>query len=242
MSHFTSFLAGQLRAHPLLYPEPLDVMVAIFNGNSNMEWQKGNLVSLYQEARDISVMDYSDLIERHAPRPEDGPMKAFYASRWLEVQAKTQARNLVDQHMDIIVNADPTLTYFRSNFHHSGSIRDLINGETGAQPAFLHFPDDIQPDWGDAIVQFQNWLLLAMNNMHGVGIAGQTEHWPTAATALKEKINTARERLHPLLHNGQTYQEYCTQMQALSRRLVDDLLTGEGKDASTRVSRSRRPG
>lgn len=241
MSHFKQFLAGQMRAYPLLYPEPLDIMVAILCGNSTMEWQQGNLVPSYAQTRDTSVMNYSDLnLDNRTDNPGDA-MSAMYDKRWLQAQSQVQARRLVDQHMDIIVNADPTTTYFRSRFHQSGSIRELVNGKVGKEAAFLCFPDDIQPDWGQAIVQFQDWLLQSMNDTHGIGIAGQTDHWPEAARVLKENIRSARERLHPLLHGGQSYKEHCGNMQRLSERLIGEILAEEERGTDSSRPKRARP-
>lgn len=242
MSHFKNFLAESLRAHPLLHSEPLDVMVHIMCGNSNMEWQQGNYVPLYREVRDTTKMDYSDLEIEDAPQDSADPLNDLDNSYWLRTHAETQRRKLVDQHMDIIVNGDPTRTYFREGFHSNRMIRDLVNGKVGDDPAFLCFPDDIQPDWGEAINRFQDWLLQAMNNAHGVGIGGQTDHWPQDAQIMKEKIQLARESLHPLLHEGQSYQDHMEKITQLSNKIIAELLAEEKAEKTQGFSRPRRSG
>lgn len=171
------------------------------------------------------------------------PLKSLHDWNALENQAQRMKRKLIDENMDVIVAGSPTDCLFRNDYDYPRTIRNLIHGkqDTAEPPRFLYFPDDITPEWGEKVHEFHQWLLVRMNNEHGIGISGSTDHWPEAAQALKEKIEMAQDRLHPLMHNGQTRQEHLQNIKSLMERLMSEIDLDEDAPAPARPPRRKGP-
>jgi hypothetical protein len=119
----------------------------------------------------------------------------------------------------------------------SNAVRELGDGRVENHAPFLDFPQDIQPDWGQAITQFHAWLAQELRDRHRVlnddpKNDGQS-HWPQAVKDLGQQLEQAQRALHPLTHNGQSYDDYLEKTRALSDRLVAQLLEEERRPRKT---------
>ena len=247
MSDYKTLLANALRSCPNIYPEPLDVAVAMMGGRSGFEWgDDGELMSNFPLPS--QPMDYADLDEAEVDaranlaRHDMDWMKSHYMTTLLETQAARMRRQFIDENMDMVVQSSPVCVFFREDYHLSSSARQLVRGEQPSyeNSAFLHFPDNITPQWGEVVRQFQDWVEMRMNQEFGVSISGQDNHWPEAARRLKQDISASRARLHPLMHGGESYEDHLQKSQDLSRRLIDEIIAEENA-TSCIPSRRRAP-
>lgn len=231
MSDFKSTMACLLRTNPTIYPEPLDALLFLMLARG--EWVGGQW-TIPGVKIDDRPMEFSDL----------DSLDIDDASWRLSRAISRRQRQTMDENMETILEANPTAVYFRPSFLKYFRDRELVDGKVPEKAPFLEFPDDIQPDWGHAIKHFQDWLLVEMNQKHMLSPNKDMEqaraHWPAAPLALSRQIQQARERLHPLLHGGQSYAEHCRQSEALSRRLIEEMLAEEKATASP-APRRRRP-
>lgn len=251
MAHFKDLFARHLRAYPMLYPEPVDLIVEMLGDSGNFEWRGGELCETHEIPEDRGNgerMDYSDLDEEQArlDGETDAYMEDLNAWHGLEIQAQRMKREFMDINMAVIVAANPTESLFRNDFEHSRIIRELISGKkvNGMDARYLYFPDDITPEWSEKLVQFHDWLLVRLNNEYMATTTGSIDHWPEEAQLLKDKIEVAQNRLHPLIHNGQTRQEYIQYRHALVSELVAENKQEErgAQNADSEANMPNRPG
>lgn len=250
MSDYKTLLADALRSCPNIYPEPLDVAVAMMGGRSGFEWgDNGELEPSFP--LNGQAMTYDDLDEVEAETREQISrhdmdwMKGHYAGILLETQAARIRRKFIDENMDLVAQANPTSVFFREEYHLSSAARTLVRGEQYSyeDSPFLRFPDNITPQWGEVVRQFQDWVENRMNQEFGLSISGQDNHWPDNARRLKQNISDARARLYPLMNGGESYEEHLQKSQELSRRLIDEIIAEEtGASAPSTGSTLRRKG
>lgn len=237
MSNYRHLMSSALRQHPTLYSEPLDVTVEMLGSGGNYHWDKeGLLQPSYPDSNDDTRMHYADLDQDQARIDEDRTesiecLASLIGSRQLALSAERQRRRLLDENMEVVLNGNPTATYFRKTFEFGSSIRNLVvaNTRLNVDTRFLYFPDNIDPQWGRVVQEFHDWLLLRMNNQFGVSISGSIEHWPQNAQVQAQKVQLARERLHPLLNNGEEYAKYIERSNDMASRLIDEMLSEESE-------------
>ena len=228
MASFQHTLAQLLMVHPLIYPEPLDGTLHLFNSPpDHYRWQRGELVRNFADDKLAAggKMDYSDLDQTAQALGHEG--RKGHGKLEIGLHLARQQRQLVEQNINAISQADPTATYFRRSFDFPPSILELLQGKTVAQPGFLSFPDDIAPDWARALTRVHDWMLHAMRMHLGWDGQGNTAHWPESAKHLHEKILVAKERLHPLMHDGQSYADFTEANRAFAQRIIGQLRAEE---------------
>lgn len=224
-------MASLLRNNPTIYPEPRDAM--LFLMVSRDQWTDGRW-----QVEGVPInnkhMPYNDLLPRAKP---------LHGTERLRDEVQALQRRLLDGHMDKILQDDPTQVYFRPTHLRDFRTLQLIEGGVPGNAPFLDFPDDIAPDWGRAIGYFHAWLEHELNNRHLLSPGAEDynnhkirAHWPEPALALYQSIDSARRRLHPLLHDGQSYEDYCQQRNELASRLVSEVLEEERQAKSVRPS------
>ena len=68
----------------------------------------------------------------------------------------------------------------------------LVSGQVPSDAPFLEFPNDIQPDWAQGLIGFQEWLLGRMHAVYGPSaLLDENSAWPRAARRLCQAIGDA---------------------------------------------------
>lgn len=78
----------------------------------------------------------------------------------------------------------------------------LLCGQLPPNVPFLEYPPDVQPDWAQAIVDFQEWLMAQLHAIHGLPVQGdELVSWPRAARRLCQNLGLAHAALLDRTHS-----------------------------------------
>lgn len=212
-----------LRSYPVTLPEPIDALVSLMTSTSG--WVNGELEV---PGLDLDAsMNYDDVVIR--------PNDSF--TTCMSKRAQVFQRKLLDSQMDGVVE-NPTDMYFRQDYFRSRTLTQLLDGGYSLDMAFLNTPQHIQKDWGNATLQFQDWLDQQMRNWHRVQISRHEDddgisHWSKGARGLMEDTRKAKEKLYPLVY-GISYQEHLDHNRVLAKKLVSQMLEEERRNKPKR--------
>lgn len=203
---------GMLFTYPTLYKNPVDALVYLFC--SSNEWVNGEL--------SVPGTEYLDTMKDDMPEREESDLeclKSLHTGYKLKDMATLMQRQFIVDNIDDILAAPLINVYFGDDprgYYFVKSISDYSSA--------FHFPDDITKDWGMELSRFLDYWLYRLNIEYGVstGKRGETLHWwPKDVLVARDKILDARKRLHPLLNNGQTFEEHEKEIEDMFKSLDD---------------------
>lgn len=217
MASFKTTLKRALLNYHTIFPNPADVCVHLFCVIGNgYEWKDGQLVDKWDPHGRKKKPDYGDPSEKWPDHLED------YLRKDITYQLSEKARKVQQQfvidNIDDIVKGSPVAEYFG---HRRGYylIKEICLDYARA----FHFPDDIKPDWAEALYKFCYFWLQALNEEYRVGSKGDVSHWPTDITEAYEEIKKVRARLYSILHNGEPYEVHAARVRETTKVLLDKL-------------------
>ena len=239
MATVVETLKSALINYPTLYPEKIDVWISILTKKPwEYEWKNGQLINVYGGGQ-LTKMDYSDLNERansHDPSQENGPMNSYYAHRKVEIEAEKMQRKFIEKNLDVICQDSWTTNLFRQDYLLDRSQTEwILQSKPFEDVICFNFPDDIQQDWGKLLEDFYSWTEVRLNNHYG--LSQKTEmrtHWPEKALTFLQTIEDARERLFPLLNNGQSLEDHRKEMKVFTQKIFADIFNDEKSKSSPR--------
>lgn len=93
---------------------------------------------------------------------------------------------------------------------------DSVHGYYESNPCVryarsINFPDDIKPDWAEAVYEFNQWWLTNLNRIYGVGSDGNTDFWPEHIKEAYKAITEANKRAFKII-NSVDYDTYHARM------------------------------
>jgi hypothetical protein len=213
-----------LLGYPTLYRSPKEVLIAAFTDRYSYDslWDKdGNLT--HPEIPTATSMDYSDLDERvkeNEDRVNSPVLRDLGTTFTLRIMKERMDRKFIEDNLEDILecalNEDFSISRVR---RHRRYTIDLYN--TKEYPAFT-FPDNINKEWASLLYTFLGNWFPDLAGVYGYAPYEKDSewqqwiaHWPEDVKALYAQIMDARERLHPHVYNGQTYDEYKNRMEKL---------------------------
>lgn len=113
-------------------------------------------------------------------------------NRWdLEHEAYLTKRQFVMENIERILDSPIDSNLFEGS--------DVVRNHYEANPsveyaASIIFPDDIKPDWAEAVYKFNQWWLTNLNVIYGVGHNGNTDFWPDRIKVAYRAIDEAGKR------------------------------------------------
>lgn len=226
MSSFKEMVKGLMLSYPLSDPTPLHAAACLFTSSIHHNaWVNGELVCDYEDQLRRDGIDLSDLEGRLAADtqalaelPDDHSMRPFYATRILESQHAIHWRRFVLEHIDTLASG-PCTAQFNHPEPQTGILRDI--SDVRSLVAF-NFPDDIRPDWANALRDFLVWWQTRLNLTYIPYTNGEDTlptWWPSDAKRAFLAIREALVRLH-FVTTGETDE----QRRIREKQLMDELL------------------
>ena len=136
----------------------------------------------------------------------------------LRDKAKLVQMKFVADNIDEILEANPTNAYFGRESIGYYFTKNICLEYAKA----FHFPDDIKKDWAEALYTFLQHWLYALNCEYGPPREKDDLllWWPEDVREARQAILDTRVRLHPLVHNGRTYEQDAISTADLIRRIL----------------------
>lgn len=182
---------------------PLDASIQFFAVTGNgMEWTNGDLVPSYDVSKVRSFDDY---------------YKATFIDDNLNIKCKleNEARLIkyhwVQKNIEDILTCPVDTSFFQRDSRRNHYVLNVCEAYAEA----FNFPDDIQSDWGEALLCFLDWWATQLRMAWRVGYGGTTDHWTPSQLKAAEVIHNSKKRLFKL-QTGQDWDEYCEEMRALA--------------------------
>ena len=128
-------------------------------------------------------------------------------------------RRFVMANMEIILDSPVDSIIFEGS--------DSVHGYYESNPSVkyarsINFPDDIKPDWAQAVYDFNGWWLTNLNRIYRVGHNGNIDFWPEQIKEARRVIEEAMKRAFKIL-NGVDYDQYHAKMAQEAREILDEL-------------------
>ncbi len=203
---------GMLR-YPTLFPNPVNVLEHLFCVIGNgYEWIDGELVDRFDRVEGTDktteplTMKYPEEEEVESDLAAFAKyMEKLHTERRLQGLAQRMQMEFVDKHIDEIIEASSTAVYFGSGPRGYYFLKGIsIKYSHG-----INFPDDIKPDWAEGLYEFLEYWLQNLSTEYGPPSKdGDVSHWPADIQEARKALLETRERLHPIVYNGETYQEH----------------------------------
>ncbi len=215
-----------LFSYPSIFPEPVNVLNNWFTSIGSVYWStNGEIVSSCAKIPENIAMSYDDLDEREKTLTErytsiGSPLNVVFG---LQIEAERIRRKFIADNIDKITkdSYNWTFNFFGHAFKNceSGRTENIYSGCTG-----LNFPDNITQEWGEVLYRYYDHWLQTINERYGVGRKGKEEdHWPEDIKVAYKSIKDAKARLHPIIRDGETYEEHCNNVQEIMRKMFDEL-------------------
>lgn len=234
MATFKQTLKHSMMRYNSIHLNPVDVLIHLFCiiGNG-FEWKNGQLVDRCGSSKDIKnpkMKHYEQKIDKFL----NGKSKALVAlrkERELEAKARRIQENFVKRNIDTIVEANPTAVYFGREPRGYYFLKGICVQYARA----FSFPNNIKKDWAQALYKFLNYWLEQLNCEYGVGYkVHDISFWPKDIQEARQAILDVRTRLHPIVHNGQTYEQYIIKMKELFKGILDPENSPESNIGTTK--------
>ena len=221
-------LKHSLFTYPSIYPEPVNVLDAWFTNIGSYEWNsKGELGSYATKIPKKFSMKYEDLDEREKKIKEDYAASGLYSVFLMQIEAERIRRDFIARNVDTITkdSYNWTFRYFGHAFK---------NCETGRTERFslnhspgLNFPDNITKEWGEVLYRYFDHWMEAINARYvpGRDKEDREKHWPEDVKEAYKTIRAAKARLHPLIREGETWEEHRVKM----KEIMDSVFKGWDK-------------
>lgn len=199
--------------YPSLYKNPIDALIQLFCVHGD-----------WTDDGDMYIHDYKELTKIKRELPHDMSkretlecLKSLNIGYELENQATIAQWDFIESNIDSILSAPLINVYFGQEPHG----HYFTKGISENYAAGIHFPDNIQQDWAKVLYKFLEHWLYRLNCEYGVGSEKvQTLHWwPKDVLKAREMILAARDRLHPIVHSGETYEQMNERMLKLFAEL-----------------------
>jgi hypothetical protein len=182
----------------------------LFNGMSSMLRVSCNLFTVVGNGSEwidgeLCFRKMSDWYEpmENPVKPEDRNkdyLRQLNNAKDLQYEAYLIRRRFVIQKMEIILDSPIDSIIFEKS--------DVVRSHYVLNPAVEYakcivFPDDIKPDWAEAVLKFNEWWLTNLNRVYGV----DTDFWPSHVKEASRVIAEARKKAFKIV-NGIDYDEY----------------------------------
>lgn len=216
--------------YPTLHVNPVDVCEHLFCiiGNG-YEWRDGELVDKFTAPEEpptwvqrlLNLFRYTTKGGMKYPEPNEriakmDPEYIRYSGILLKEDAEFVRMQWTENNIDAIIEASPLAVYFGD--HPNGHY--FLKGICPEYAKAFTFPDDIKEDWGVALYAFLNYWLYRLNVEYGV-TQNKDEHltWEKDIQDGRTAIIEARNRLHPLINKGETYEQHVAAVKKLTAEL-----------------------
>lgn len=128
-------------------------------------------------------------------------------------------REFVMKNMEIILDSPVDSIIFEAS--------DSVHGYYESNPCVnyarsINFPDDIKPDWAEAVYSFNQWWLTNLNRIYRVGRDGNTDFWPEHIKEARRVIEKAMKKAFKIA-KGIDYDEYHATMRQEVKEILDGL-------------------
>lgn len=230
MASVKATMRHALLSYPGIAPCPMAVAIQWFSTNGNgMDWNKKGELSNW-DGLDVNVkMEYDDLDERNERcEDKDNPesyMHSLHNGFFMEAEAERALRQFVETNIDRLCDAPVTTKLF------AYSVKGRYYYIEGVSLEYAHafnFPDNIAPDWAEALRQFHDNWLVDLNCTYGPpkgkGNVYDVSYWPEHAQKLRAAIIDAQKRLYPLMHNGEAYEVGMARRAEMAEKIIEALL------------------
>ena len=229
MATLIQTLKSCMLSSPLVFPEKIDFWEhVLLREGTGFHWDNGELVDMYglEEAQTMNYSDLDSNLERL--REYSNPISEMDAYREMEENVKRVKRQYIEKNIDLICSQQWMSTIFRDPSQLSRAQKAWIEQTENFDHALcFHFPNNLKKDWGQAIEQFFQWTEKHLDERFGLGEKGAyRKHWPENIIAFRQKIEASRERLHPLIYNGRTLQEFYDHQAKVFQTIIDRLQSG----------------
>lgn len=187
-----------LLRYPTLYDCPLDVSCHLFTSiGGGFEWT--------EDGR----LDYScprGNYERPEKEPETDIPSCLIGLRvgyMLEEQARQLKIKFIRDNLEFVLDSGPVTSFFQQGYmrrrHYVG---EGICYE-GVKAIAFRFPDNIQPQWAETLLEFMGWWVVSLRHLHHVGERedeGKWAWWPKDTLKAYHCMVELKERLHVIVH------------------------------------------
>lgn len=193
---------------------PLDASIHFFATLGNgMEWDKeGNLVSWSPDKSPIKNKVF---------KATECPEIPTLDTKWrLETDARRIKYEWVQANIEAILDSPVDSSFFQMDHRDSHYVTKHICYGSTKCTAF-EFPDNIQPDWAQALYCFLEWWSTMLRRAYGVGSNGNTDFWTSKQKADALAIQDATEHLYEIIH-GEPYKTAMERMTALAKEIIDE--------------------
>lgn len=223
MSTVSQTVKMLLLSSPSIFKSPLHIAVHLFAVPDNgYEWRNGELVATSSSEPMPTHIDMSDLEELRAGYedqkaknearsaiPGTSELSRALASErviglkghLLEVAAEQSVRQFINDNIEEISQAPITTDFGRRGIGDYFLTRAIsLEGAKG-----IAFPDDIQPDWAQALWNFLRWWEVRIGATHTAesipADKGEPRytHWPEVARDAFVMIRNERKRVDSIL-------------------------------------------
>lgn len=206
-----------------IFPSPAFVLSHWFSviGNA-MEWDDNGFlreVSTYGEKEgNYVVPDY-----RSHGAVDKSP---FDISCDLEYKYEVMQYNFITENIEDILNSDWVIDFASHQLgrKHGSYVTTHISPKYARG---INFPDNIHKDWASLLAKYLDWWIVELNKTYRVG-DGKPEqarsHWPEDIKLGAAAIDNAIKRLHPILNNGESYEEGMARRTEFLEKLMKDLV------------------
>jgi hypothetical protein len=192
---------------------PLDASIQFFATiGGGMEWdENGDLVYL-DRFRDDSPIEPKTFV------PSTSTFEDLNTMWRLENDTRRIKYEWVQANIDDVLKGKWVASYFQHERRHSAYVVEHISPEYAK--AFI-FPDNIQPDWAEALAQFLDWWRVNLRCVWGVDHKGRTDFWTPEQKVSEKAIQDAIERLYEIRH-GEPYATAMERMTVLAKEIMDE--------------------
>lgn len=115
-------------------------------------------------------------------------------------------------------------------FEDSNVVRSHYESNPGNYARSIDFPDNIKPDWAQAVFDFNNWWLYNLNCIHG---ADSIDLWSAHLKKVHETIIQAKKRAFKII-NSVEYDVYHSKMKKEASEILREIAVTNSRENMTR--------
>ena len=207
---------GMLFTFPTLYNNnPVKALVDLFTMANN--WENGELCIngiTYESTMKMDITTYN------TASADIESLRSLHMGWKLQEKAILMQRQFIADNIDDILSSPLTNVYFGDDprgYYFTKNISRYASA--------FHFPGNITKDWGDVLYKFLEYWLYRLNIEYGVsrGDIEDLHWWPKDVLSARDMILDARKRLHPLINNGQSYNDHEKTVYAMMTDMLGDM-------------------
>lgn len=203
--------------YPRLYDCPLDVSCHLFTSIGNgFEWtEDGRLEHCYPRG---GYKRPEKELETNIPTCLIG-LRVGYM---LTDQAYQLKLKFIQDNMEFVLDSGPVTSFFQQDYYRrSYYVSEGICYKETKAIAFS-FPDNIQPQWAETLLEFMGWWIVSLRHIYHVGERedeGKWRWWPEDTLKAYLYMVEVKERLQLIVHGPRDPVK-----EAAVKNLIDEIL------------------